>query len=125
LNVPLVVLEIAKIILRHPELADLGGNTGTVNSFVGVDISDLTGGVFDAEKLLEGNNLACFLFIEAQQAVPSALKGLLANVLEPLLEKLNTAIHPIINDLGCPVFTFNPGSINSSQFPGSTYRPTQ
>ncbi|TKA24995.1 hypothetical protein B0A50_06093 [Salinomyces thailandicus] len=44
----------------HPKFLDVGGNQGQVDSFTGVDISDLTGGVFHATSLLEGDNLACF-----------------------------------------------------------------
>lgn len=35
----------------------IGGNTGTVNSFTGVDLGDTTGGVYNAQTLFEGNNL--------------------------------------------------------------------
>jgi hypothetical protein len=43
-------------------MAVIGGNTGKPNTFTGVNIADLTGGVFNAETLLEGNNLMCFAF---------------------------------------------------------------
>jgi hypothetical protein len=35
---------------------------------VGVDIDNLTGGVFNAEKLLEGNNAVCFAFLTFSRA---------------------------------------------------------
>jgi hypothetical protein len=38
----------------------IGGNTGTVNSFTGVNFEDLTGGILNAETLLEGLSLLCF-----------------------------------------------------------------
>jgi hypothetical protein len=41
-------------------------NTGTPNSFVGVDVADLTGGVFNSKTLLEGNNLGCFVYQRSQ-----------------------------------------------------------
>ena len=41
-------------------MAVIGGNTGKPNTFTGVNIADLTGGVFNAETLLEGNNLMCY-----------------------------------------------------------------
>lgn len=40
-----------------PEFLDIGGNTGETYTFNGVDIEDLTGGVFNAATLLEGDNL--------------------------------------------------------------------
>lgn len=115
------------------------GNTGTVNSFTGVDIADLTGGVvssiakkasppsdpelicslfqLNAETLLQGNNLICFAFAAARQGVPSVLGGvvtLVGNALGFLDSKLNT----ILPGLGCPELDkFNLGVF--SQFPGS------
>lgn len=38
----------------YPGIIRFGGNTGTVNSFVGVDTGDLTGGAFNGASLLEG-----------------------------------------------------------------------
>ena len=44
-----------------PGTFKLGGNTNGVDSFTGVDVADLTGGVFTSQNLLEGNNLGCFV----------------------------------------------------------------
>jgi hypothetical protein len=68
---------------------------------VGVDIDNLTGGVFNAEKLLEGNNAFCFAFLATSQATPDILKGLLGNVVEAV-SKLTDALDPILQTLGCP-----------------------
>ena len=38
----------------------VGGNTGTPNSFVGIEPEDITGGIFNAASLTQGNNLAYF-----------------------------------------------------------------
>jgi hypothetical protein len=55
----------------HPKFLDVGGNTGTTNSFAGVDVKDLTGGVFNSADLLKGNNLACFVYqLSAQTRHP-------------------------------------------------------
>lgn len=59
--------------LKYPNINQIGGNTGRVNSFVGVDPGDLTGGVFNAQNLLQGNKIACFLFQAVRLAIPAAV----------------------------------------------------
>lgn len=47
------------IIENDHTLADIGGNTNGVNTFTGLDIGNVTGGVINGENLLEGGNFAC------------------------------------------------------------------
>lgn len=54
----------------YPGILRFGGNTGTTDSFTGVDLQDLTGGVFNAETLADGNNGACFLYQATLAAMP-------------------------------------------------------
>lgn len=81
----------------------IGGNTGTVNSFVGVDTSDITGGVLSATDLLEGNNLLCFTFEIVKTFSPSILSNLLTTVAGPL-EMLTDAIGSALLSISCPAF---------------------
>jgi len=107
---------------KYPELFSLGGNTGTVNSFTGVDLGTLTGGVFNAETLLEGNNLACFLLQAAHQGVSSSLAGLLASIVDPILALVNNAISPVTTALSCPaMLPWDRSAFNG--FPGASYQP--
>ena len=100
----------------------MGGNTGTVNSFTGVNVGDITGGVYSAQSLLEGNNALCFAFQAAKQAVPSVLEGLLQSVITPVLTLVNNNINPVLSTLNCPALTqFNQSAFN--QYPGASYRP--
>ena len=46
----------------YPDILRVGGNTGTTDSFTGVDLQDLTGGVFNSEAFFDDNNAACFLY---------------------------------------------------------------
>lgn len=97
---------------------DVGGNTGKVSTFTGVDISNLTGGVYNAQNLLTGNNAQCFAYQAAQQAAPDILKGLFSNT-AAALSKLNDAISTVLSELSCPQLK----SIDESQFseyPGYT-----
>jgi hypothetical protein len=52
-----------EMVLQHLDLESIGGNTGTVDTFTGVDVADLTGGVFNVATLLDGNNLFCFAMV--------------------------------------------------------------
>jgi hypothetical protein len=69
-------------------------NTGTTNSFTGVDIANLTGGVFNLETLTESNNFACFVYQLAAQAKPDVLLNAVDSVLD--------AVGKIIGGLNCP-----------------------
>ncbi|KAK5940554.1 hypothetical protein PMZ80_006970 [Knufia obscura] len=102
--------------LQHPEFLEIGGNTGTTNSFVGVDPSNVTGGVYNSKNLLQGNNLACFGFQAGIQAAPDLLKGLVSNV-TGAVNKLTGSLD--LSGLGCPVLEGIDES-QFSQFPGYT-----
>ncbi|EOA83046.1 hypothetical protein ACJQWK_04537 [Exserohilum turcicum] len=93
--------EAVSLEVAHPELIRIGGNTGQPNSFTGVDIDDLTGNVFNAQILLEGNNLMCLAFQAASEGAPDILRGLFGNILVAV-EKLVSVLDPIIAELGCP-----------------------
>ncbi|CAG8382920.1 unnamed protein product [Penicillium salamii] len=90
-------------ILKYPELGSIGGNTGTVNSFAGVDPADLTGGVLNLTTLLEGNNLLCFVFEVLKFASPNALGGLYSTLAGPLEFVTDILSVPLLN-LTCPAF---------------------
>ncbi len=44
----------------EPRTLNIGGNTAGVNTFAGLDIGDLTGGVYNSMNLLNGDNFICF-----------------------------------------------------------------
>ena len=69
-------------------------NTGTVNSFSGVDFGDLTGGLLNSASLLEKNNLGCFIFQLAAQAKPDPLLATLSG--------LTNLLGGLVSKLGCP-----------------------
>ena len=98
-----VNLDTLAMIAQYPELGIIGGNVGTVNSFTGVDLDDITGGVLNASKLLESNNLICFALQVVKMASPSYLNKLHATLDKPL--KLITKIvsAPLLS-LDCPVW---------------------
>ncbi|KAK7183464.1 Aromatic peroxygenase 1 [Paraphaeosphaeria sporulosa] len=68
--------------LQHlPYMAVLGGNTGEPNTFTGVNVADLTGGVLNPETLLQGNNTMFLAFQAVSAVAPDILRGLVGNVL--------------------------------------------
>ncbi|KAF9883738.1 hypothetical protein FE257_003030 [Aspergillus nanangensis] len=90
-------------IIKHPELGSIGGNTGEVNSFAGVDLGDVTGGVINLTNLLDDNNLLCFVFEVLKFASPNALSGLYKTLAAPL-EMITKALAVPLLDLSCPAF---------------------
>ncbi|KAK0127152.1 hypothetical protein ONS96_006705 [Cadophora gregata f. sp. sojae] len=97
--------------LQYPQFLSVGGNVGKVNSFAGVDLVDVTGGVYNSQNLAQGNNAMCFAYQFAQQAAPDILKGLFSSVTKPLAQ-LNSALAPVFAQLGCPQLE----RIDNSQF---------
>lgn len=86
-----------------PPPPSIGGNVGSVNSFTGVDLGDLTGGVLNAAKLLEGNNLLCLVFEVVKTLAPNSLSTLFSTIEAPLqliLDALGTALL----NISCPAF---------------------
>ena len=111
-------LDTNAMLLQHLEFGSIGGNTGTPNSFVGVDPAELTDGVFNAQTLLEGNNLMCYGLQLAVQELPDLLSGLVTN-LAAAVNKVSSTFGDTTQKLGCPELT----KINKDQFqkyPGYT-----
>ncbi|KAJ3921575.1 hypothetical protein F5877DRAFT_64820 [Lentinula edodes] len=104
--------------LAHPEFLSVGGNTGQVNTFAGVDFANLTGGVFSASTLLEGNNLGCFVLQAAVMVLPTGVAGLLEGVLDELVEVVN----PLLQAWDCPTLTQMDVSL-LERFPGYSRYP--
>lgn len=106
----------------YPGVVQFGGNTGKTNSFTGVDIGDLTGGVFDGASLLEGNNLGCFMIQAVQAGLPDQLTGAGDDALQAIMAMVADKADPIAEELSCPQMkTYNSGVFN--QYPGYAYNP--
>ena len=115
-NIVDVFLDLIAGAKDYPSTLRFGGNTGTTNSFTGVDLEDLTGGVYNGATLLEGNNLACFAFqaamaggIDELDGVIGALGGLLDPVLDPIKDVFSTLSCPQLHDFRSQLFDIFPG----------------
>ncbi|EWZ31052.1 uncharacterized protein FOBCDRAFT_208302 [Fusarium oxysporum Fo47] len=90
-SIPDFLVDVLEHAAKYPRLLNIGGNTGKVNSFSGVDIGDLTGGVFNTAMLLKGDNLECFVMQIIMAAAPDVLGSQFTDVtkaLRPLADKL-------------------------------------
>jgi hypothetical protein len=100
-TVPFFFSDLLAAAEKYPQFLDIGGNTGKTDTFTGVDIQDLTGGVFNAATLLQGDNAICFAFQALQQAAPDLLKGLVTNV-AGTMNQLDGEITNLLSGLVCP-----------------------
>ncbi|KAI8939510.1 hypothetical protein NX059_003281 [Plenodomus lindquistii] len=105
----------------YPGTFRIGGNTGEVDTFTGVNLDELTGGVFNAATLLEGNNGACFLLSASLAGLPDITDPLLGPV-GSVLGWAREQLGPVGQSLGCPQLASLDNSL-FSQFPGASYRP--
>lgn len=84
-------------------IPSIGGNTGKVNSFTGLNLEDITGGVVNSASLLEGNNLLCFSFEVLKTFLPNSLSGLLKTLELPVKLVTDTLAAPVLS-LACPAW---------------------
>lgn len=120
LTVPDFLSQVAELIALYPRAASVGGNTGTVNSFVGLDLGDLTGGVFNSGDLADPAKLSCFLFRVSQILVPPVLHSLYVDTVAAL--GLVNNWFGLFAGLGCPVLQTIDESM-FAQFPGAMATP--
>ncbi|KAF2966492.1 heme-thiolate peroxidase [Xylaria multiplex] len=96
-------LDLVAWAVKHPILLSIGGNQGEVNTFAGVNIADLTGGVLNLTTLLEGNNLICFTLNVLKTFTPTGLSSVVKVITLPLKLIDDALLHPLL-DLSCPAF---------------------
>lgn len=90
-SIPDFLLDVVEHAAYDPRLLSIGGNTGSPNSFTGVDVSDLTGGAFNFARLADPDNLFCFTTQIIQAAAPDQLGSMFSDVgraMAPLTDKL-------------------------------------
>ena len=117
-TIPYLSVDTNVMALQHPEFLSVGGNTGTPNSFVGLDPGDLTGGVYNTPTLLQGNNAICYGLELTLQEAPDLLSGLYSDV-NAAMDKLGTAIQNATHALGWPTLN-NVGKGQFGKYPGYT-----
>ncbi|MCJ1305896.1 hypothetical protein MMC08_008713 [Hypocenomyce scalaris] len=101
-------------IVAEPNTLDIGGNTNGVNTFTGLDIGNLTAGVYNSEDLLEGDNFACFYYRLLQSNVNWELGNDVGGALLTVGDTLGDVLAGIFGNLtstgsvtGCPTYPNN------------------
>ncbi|KAG5947201.1 hypothetical protein E4U53_006451, partial [Claviceps sorghi] len=122
-----IVLGVASQCLAHPSTCQIGGNTGTVNSFQGINLGDISGGLVNVlADLQDPARLGCFLAQNIQAEVPSSLGRLVQGVLlDDALELLTGKLLPALSGFLSTCPNLPPGkAINqyASRFPGAASR---
>ncbi|KAF2217669.1 hypothetical protein CERZMDRAFT_80373 [Cercospora zeae-maydis SCOH1-5] len=95
-TIPYFLGDVLNAARLHPKFLNVGGSLDRkTNNFAGVDITNLTGGVFNGADLLQGNNLGCFAF----QTVTQVKTHL---IVDDILNNMQSAVGSIVTQLGCP-----------------------
>lgn len=110
-TIPYYSLDLDTMALKYPQFLSIGGNTGTVNSFVGLEPTSLTNGVYNAATLTQGNNALCYAFQVGAQSLPDLLQGVFTNP-TTALNTLDGLFSKAASSLGCPQLN----SVDQSQY---------
>ncbi|KAF4465696.1 Aromatic peroxygenase [Fusarium albosuccineum] len=119
-SIPTYVVDILKHASKYPRLLNVGGNLGKPNTFAGVDLGDLTGGVFNSAMLLEGDNLECFVLQFLMATTPDFLGTTfsdLTKALAPLTDRVQQLLAgklcPELQEINMKLFEKYPGFTES------------
>ena len=90
--------DLVKIAAVVPEAVSVGGNTGKVNSFTGVDLGDITGGAYHTTDLLNPTKFVCYFYQITLALVPDFLRSeALGSALGSALNLLHSKIDPFVD----------------------------
>lgn len=96
-----IVLGVASQCAAFPSTCKVGGNTGTVNSFTGVDLGDISGGLVNGADLADPAKLGCFISQNIQAEAPSFLSNVFSGLLlQSVLALIPTQLLPALAPLG-------------------------
>ena len=81
-----------------PEAVSVGGNTGEVNTFTGVDLGSITGGAYQTSDLTNPTKFVCYVYQLTLAIVPDFLRSeALGTALAGALSLLQTKISPFVD----------------------------
>ncbi|KAI9749390.1 MAG: hypothetical protein M4579_006892 [Chaenotheca gracillima] len=95
-----ILAAVAQQCAAFPSTCKVGGNTNGVNTFAGVDLGDISGGLFNSASLLDPDTLGCFISQNIQAEAPDSLQNvfdglLLKQALGLISKKLLPALAPL------------------------------
>ncbi|KAL8666770.1 MAG: hypothetical protein Q9202_001308 [Teloschistes flavicans] len=109
------LVQIAAVV---PEAASVGGNTGTVNSFAGADLGNITGGAYQTTDLTNPQKFVCFFYQITLALVPDFLRSrALGSLLGGALDLLHSKIDPFVDPSCAKIANYNDAF--AAQFPGA------
>ncbi|ETS62251.1 hypothetical protein PaG_03322 [Moesziomyces aphidis] len=120
-----IVLTLLHAAAIDPSLLSVGGNAGKVNTFTGVDVGNLTGGLYNFETLAKDPQaLACYLYqIGIEQLVPTQINVLYkvtGQALDFVAKYLTAPWKKLATAGGNPCDSFNSNIAQAySKYPGS------
>lgn len=81
-----------------PESIAVGGNTGTVNSFAGANLGDITSGAYQSSDLLNPTKFVCYFYQLTLAVVPDFLRSeALGSLLGGALSLLQSEVGPYVD----------------------------
>lgn len=91
-------LDLVKIAAAIPEAVSVGGNTGKVNTFTGVDLGDITGDAYHTTNLTNSKKFVCYFYQISLALMPNFLRSeSLGTVLGSGLNLLHSKIDPFVD----------------------------
>lgn len=111
-------IDFAQVAAAVPEAASVGGNTGQVNSFAGVDLGDITGGAYHTSDLLDPKKFVCFFYQLTLAVVPDFLRSealgtSLAAALKLLHSQVDQFVDPSCATIGKTLSHSSAGVVNA------------
>ncbi len=85
-------------------------------------LTPMQGGLYNAETLLEGDNLSCFIFQSVAVAAPDLIRdtGVIADITAAVAQ-INNAVVQAISSLGCPQLSqYDYNDTQLKQYPSYT-----
>ena len=93
-----VIQDLLTMAQTVPDVISVGGNTGTVNSFTGVNLGDITGGAYRLTDLLDPPKFVCYFYQLTLAVTPDILRSrFVGTVLGIALSLLSSTLSPFID----------------------------
>jgi hypothetical protein len=100
-TMPDILAGVASQCLAYPTTCQVGGNTNGVNTFSGVDVGDISGGLFNAASLTDPAALGCFISQNIQAEAPTSLEAVFSGAsLAAVMALIPTQLLPALAGLG-------------------------
>ncbi|KAK3175355.1 hypothetical protein OEA41_002602 [Lepraria neglecta] len=91
------VTDVTQMASVVPEALSVGGNTGTVNSFTGADLGNITGGAYQTPDRTDPTKFVCFFYQLSLALLPDFLRS---EALGLLQEKIGPFVDPECAKIG-------------------------